>query len=230
MSNGNDLVDPGLLVTRLATALIALRRGQRECERSGCVVCGKHTLPQRDVGIPYPITMGNGLKRVSVLLANGRHVGSDRSPLCSKHWLVYIRFRLRYSYSEEKKMFLWLSRNLWRFPYKIEPFTDYDDRRNWGGDFQFTSTEELMRFTKDREFQKAIYRFYGVGLEMLRSTVPIVTPIYRYLDAVRFKRKSRYSSQLTEKDRQLYADDYKAYLRALRFTVPKDSGGEGSEL
>jgi hypothetical protein len=32
---------------------------------------------------------------------------------------------------------------------------------------------------------------------------------------------------LTEKDRQLHADDYKAYLRALRFTVPKDSGGEG---
>src|SRR6516162_8898170 len=94
MSNGNDLVDLGLLVTRLATALIALRRGQRECERSGCVVCGKHTLPQRDVGIPYLIT-----------LANGRHVGSDRSPLCSKHWLVYIRFRLRYSYSEEKKCF-----------------------------------------------------------------------------------------------------------------------------
>jgi hypothetical protein len=176
--------------------------------------------------------MGNGLKRVSVLLANGRHVESDRSPLCAKHWLVYIRFRPRYSNSEEKKMFLWLSRNLWRFPYKREPFIDYDDRPNWRGDFKFTSTEELMKSTNDKELQKAIYRFYGVGLEMLRSTVPtpIVTSIDRYLDAVRFKRKSRYSSQLTEEDRQLHADDYRAYLRALRFTVPEDSGGEGAEL
>jgi hypothetical protein len=53
---------------------------------TGCIVCGKSTLPKRD-------TQGDGLRKLSVLLASGRYANSDGSPLCSKHWLDYIKFR-----------------------------------------------------------------------------------------------------------------------------------------
>jgi hypothetical protein len=138
------------LIESTATAVMGYYHMRKRDFAGGCVVCGKTTSPQRDLS-------GEGLLRLSALLANGRPFRSDNSPLCFNHWSMYLKFRLRYADNEEKKLLVWLF-DLCNYRDAINQYKLLTKKAQ---QIEETNWHKLARSTTDIELRKAIYRTYG---------------------------------------------------------------------